>query len=161
MTVPLPAQRGHVRANPNPPCASVTCPEPPHVGHVVADVPGFEADLLAGRRSTPPRISRSTVRPTLEDATPGDLSFALPYRYISDILEMLEALDSLCPGLYVRDTLLYGVEVKFYSSRPSLGADLQSEIPGLYAVGDGAGITRGLVQASASGIVAARSILSR
>ena len=116
-------------------------------------------DLLSGRRSTPRRISRSTVRPTLAEATPGDLSFALPFRYISDILEMLEALDNLCPGLYQRDTLLYGVEVKFYSSRPSLGADLQAEIRGLYAVGDGAGITRGLVQASASGIVAARSIL--
>jgi uncharacterized FAD-dependent dehydrogenase len=116
-------------------------------------------DLLAGRRSTPRRIFRSTVRPTLSDATPGDLSFVLPYRYISDILEMLEALDSLCPGLYQRDTLLYGVEVKFYSSRPLLGPDLQAEIKGLYAVGDGAGITRGLVQASASGVVAARSIL--
>ncbi|MBC7247680.1 MAG: NAD(P)/FAD-dependent oxidoreductase [Actinobacteria bacterium] len=118
-------------------------------------------DLLAGRRSTARRIARSTVRPTLEDATPGDLSFALPYRYISDILEMLEALDSLCPGLNSRDTLLYGVEVKFYSSRPSLGKDLQSDINGLYAVGDGAGITRGLVQASASGIIAARSILGQ
>jgi uncharacterized protein len=116
-------------------------------------------DLLDGRRSTPRRISRSTVVPTLADATPGDLSFVLPYRYISDILEMLQALDQLCPGLYDRDTLLYGVEVKFYSSRPKLGPDLQAEIPGLYAVGDGAGITRGLVQASASGIVAARSIL--
>ncbi len=117
-------------------------------------------DLLAGRRSTARRIARSTVRPTLPDATPGDLSFALPYRYVSDILEMLEALDDLCPGLNSRDTLLYGVEVKFYSSRPGLGADLQSDIKGLYAVGDGAGITRGLVQASASGIVAARSILA-
>ena len=116
-------------------------------------------DLLAGRRSTPRRISRSTVVPSLSDATPGDLSFVLPYRYISDILEMLQALDNLSPGLYARDTLLYGVEVKFYSSRPSLGADLQSEIAGLYAIGDGAGITRGLVQASASGIVVARSIL--
>ncbi|RJP33745.1 MAG: FAD-binding protein [Actinobacteria bacterium] len=118
-------------------------------------------DLLAGRRSTPRRISRSTVVPSLPDATPGDLSFALPYRYISDILEMLEALDNLAPGLYARDTLLYGVEVKFYSSRPSLGSDLQSEVAGLYAIGDGAGITRGLVQASASGIVVARSILSK
>jgi uncharacterized FAD-dependent dehydrogenase len=117
-------------------------------------------DLLSGRRSTPRRISRSTVQPTLQDATPGDLSFVLPYRYISDILEMLEALDKLCPGIYVRDTLLYGVEVKFYSSRPKLGMDLQADIRGLYAVGDGAGVTRGLVQASASGIVAARSILS-
>ncbi len=116
-------------------------------------------DLQAGRRSTARRIARSTVRPTLSEATPGDLSFALPYRYISDILEMLEALDELCPGLNSRDTLLYGVEVKFYSSRPSLDRRLQTEVPGLYAVGDGAGITRGLVQASASGIIAARSIL--
>jgi len=117
-------------------------------------------DLLEGHRSTPRRISRSTVQPTLSSATPGDLSFVLPYRYISDILEMLEALDNLCPGIYRRDTLLYGVEVKFYSSRPGLGADLQADIPGLYAIGDGAGITRGLVQASAAGIVAAQSILS-
>ncbi len=117
-------------------------------------------DLMAGRRSTPRRIARSTVAPSLSDATPGDLSFALPYRYISDILEMLEALDNLAPGLYARDTLLYGVEVKFYSSRPSLGPDLQSEVAGLYAIGDGAGITRGLVQASASGTVVARSILA-
>lgn len=117
-------------------------------------------DLLSGRRSTARRIARSTVRPTLPDATPGDLSFALPYRYISDILEMLEALDRLCPGLNSRDTLLYGVEVKFYSSRLHLGKDLQTGVRGLYAVGDGAGITRGLVQASASGVVAARSILA-
>lgn len=117
-------------------------------------------DLLAGRRSTALRIARSTVRPTLPDATPGDLSFALPYRYLSDILEMLEALDRLCPGPNSRDTLLYGVEVKFYSSRLQLGKDLQTKIRGLYAVGDGAGITRGLVQASASGVVAARSILA-
>jgi uncharacterized FAD-dependent dehydrogenase len=118
-------------------------------------------DLLAGRRSTPRRISRSTVKPTLSDATPGDLSFVLPYRYISDILEMLEALDDLCPGLYHRNTLLYGVEVKFYSSRPELGKDLQTDIPGLFAIGDGAGITRGLVQASASGIVVAHTIVEQ
>ncbi|MDY6795203.1 MAG: NAD(P)/FAD-dependent oxidoreductase [Actinomycetota bacterium] len=116
-------------------------------------------DLLSGRRSTPRRISRSAVQPTLTEATPGDLSFVMPYRYISDILEMLEALNNLCPGLYHRNTLLYGVEVKFYSSRPGLDSDLQTEVPGLYAIGDGAGITRGLVQASASGIIVARAIL--
>jgi hypothetical protein len=116
-------------------------------------------DLLAGRRSTRRRISRSTVRPTLQEATPGDISFVLPYRYVSDILEMLKALDHLCPGLYQRNTLLYGVEVKFYSSRPRLNSDLGTGIEGLYAIGDGAGITRGLVQASVSGVVAARSIL--
>ncbi len=116
-------------------------------------------DLLAGRRSTPERISRSTVKPTLSDATPGDLSFVLPYRYINDILEMLQALDTLTPGLYSRNTLLYGVEVKFYSFRPKLSPNLETEIGNLYAIGDGAGITRSLVQASVSGLVAARSIL--
>ncbi len=116
-------------------------------------------DLLAGRRSTPERIARSTVKPTLTDATPGDLSFVLPYRYINDILEMLQALDTLTPGLYSRNTLLYGVEVKFYSSRPRLGPNLETEISNLYAIGDGAGITRSLMQASVSGLVAARSIL--
>ena len=116
-------------------------------------------DLEAGRRSTRARIERSTVTPTLHDATPGDLSFVLPYRHLSDILEMLKALDALAPGLYSRNTLLYGVEVKFYSSRHELDGDLQTGIRGLYAVGDGAGVTRGLIQASVSGLIAARAIL--
>lgn len=117
-------------------------------------------DLEAGRRSTSERINRSTVSPTLADATPGDLSFVLPYRHLNDILEMLKALDMLVPGLYSRNTLLYGVEVKFYSSRHRLDADLQTCVRNLYAIGDGAGITRGLIQASVSGLIAARSILA-
>jgi len=117
-------------------------------------------DLQAGHRSTPQRITRSTVQPTLAGATPGDLSFVLPYRHLRDILDMLEALDHLAPGVNARDTLLYGAEVKFYSARPKLDAGLQTRIANLYAVGDGAGITRGLVQASASGVIAARSILN-
>lgn len=117
-------------------------------------------DLQEGKRSTPERIARGTVQPTLKGATPGDLSFVLPYRYLRDILDMLDAMDALVPGVNARDTLLYGVEVKFYSARPQLDAGLQTPIANLYAVGDGAGITRGLVQAAASGIVAARSILS-
>ncbi|MFZ3063460.1 MAG: FAD-dependent oxidoreductase [Actinomycetota bacterium] len=116
-------------------------------------------DLQIGRRSTPDRIRRGTVVPTLKSATPGDLSFALPYRYISDILEMLQALDKIAPGINSRNTLLYGVEAKFYSSRPKLDANLQTEIKNLYAIGDGAGITRGLVQASVAGVIAARSII--
>ncbi len=116
-------------------------------------------DLHGGRRSTPERIKRSTVRPTLLEATPGDLSFVLPYRYLKDIIEMLKALDSVVPGINKRDTLLYGVEAKFYSSRIKLKTTLETEISGLYAIGDGAGITRGLVQASTAGIVAARSIM--
>jgi len=118
-------------------------------------------DLEAGRRSTEERISRSTVAPTLKSATPGDLSFVLPYRYLVDIREMLEALDRIAPGLASRDTLLYGVEVKFYSSRLELNECLETPIHNLFTIGDGAGLTRGLVQASVSGVVAARQIVKR
>ncbi len=118
-------------------------------------------DLLAGRRSTPRRIERGVVVPTLKDATPGDLSLVLPYRHLLGILEMLEALDSLLPGVHSRHTLLYGVEVKFYSSVLEVDSSLETPVGNLYAAGDGAGITRGLVQASASGVHAARAILAR
>ncbi|HUV98476.1 MAG TPA: NAD(P)/FAD-dependent oxidoreductase [Candidatus Paceibacterota bacterium] len=118
-------------------------------------------DLEAGRRSTEERIQRSTVVPTLKSATPGDLSFVLPYRYLADIREMLEALDKISPGLHSRDTLLYGVEVKFYSSRLALNECLETPIRNLFTIGDGAGLTRGLVQASVSGVIAAKQIVKR
>ena len=118
-------------------------------------------DLQAGRRSNPERIRRGHVRPTLLDAVPGDLSFALPYRYISDILEMIKAMDRIAPGVNSPDTLLYGVEVKFYSRQLKLNNNLETEVRNLFAVGDGAGVSRGLIQASASGIIAAREILKR
>ena len=118
-------------------------------------------DLKMGRRSKPERIAEGSVRPTLEDATPGDLSFVLPYRHLHNITEMLEALDNVAPGANSGDTLLYGVEVKFYSMKLKLTPALETEVRNLFAVGDGAGVTRGLVQASISGIVAAREILSR
>ena len=118
-------------------------------------------DLKMGRRSTPERITEGSVRPTLSDATPGDLSFALPYRHLTAVLEMLEALDNVAPGVNSGDTLLYGVEVKYYSLRLKLSQALETEIGDLYAVGDGAGVTRGLIQASISGVVAAREILRR
>jgi uncharacterized FAD-dependent dehydrogenase len=118
-------------------------------------------DLMEGRRSTPARIESGLVQPTLKDATPGDLSFALPYRYLTGIVEMLQAMDKLAPGVGSPHTLLYGTEVKFYSSRPKLSPSLESEVGNLFAVGDGAGISRGLIQASASGVVAAREILKR
>ena len=116
-------------------------------------------DLRAGRRSTSDRILKSIITPTLKDAMPGDLSFVLPYRYLKDILEMLEAMDRVMPGINSRHNLLYGVEVKFYSMRIKLNSNFETEVEGLYAVGDGAGITRGLIQASVSGVVAARAIL--
>ncbi len=118
-------------------------------------------DLMAGRRSTQERISKGIVRPTLSDATPGDLSFVIPYRYLCDIMEMLEALDKIAPGVNSRHTLLYGVEVKFYSMQLKLTDKLETEISNIFAVGDGAGVSRGLIQASASGILAAREILCR
>ena len=118
-------------------------------------------DLLEGRRSTPSRIERGLVQPTLKSATPGDLSFALPYRYLTDIIEMLRAMDKLAPGVASRHTLLYGVEVKFYSFRPELTTCLETEVKNLFTGGDGAGVSRGLVEASASGVVAAREILRR
>ncbi|MEW6218335.1 MAG: FAD-dependent oxidoreductase [Thermodesulfobacteriota bacterium] len=119
------------------------------------------ADLLAGRRSTRARLSRSLTRPTLASATPGDLSFVFPYRHLANIMEMLEAMDQLAPGVYSRHTLLYGVEVKFYSNRLSLSPELETPVANLFAVGDGAGLTRGLIQASASGILAGRAIARR
>ena len=118
-------------------------------------------DLLAGRRSTRARIARCLTRPTLSDATPGDLSFVFPYRHLLSIIEMLQSLEKLSPGVYSRHTLLYGVEVKFYSNRIKLSPAMETEIKNLFTVGDGAGITRGLLQASASGILAARAIAKR
>jgi len=118
-------------------------------------------DLEAGRRSTSERIERNLVRPTLSSATPGDLSFVLPYRYLSDIREMLHALDLVSPGICSKHTLLYGVEVKFYSSRLELTENLETKIRNLFAIGDGAGVTRGLVQASVSGVIVAQEILRR
>jgi len=118
-------------------------------------------DLLAGRRSTADRIARCLTRPTLPEATPGDLSFVLPYRHLLSIIEMLQALEKLAPGVFSRHTLLYGVEVKFYSNRIQVSASLETGIANLFAIGDGAGITRGLLQASASGILAGRAIAQR
>ncbi|HHT86007.1 MAG: NAD(P)/FAD-dependent oxidoreductase [Bacillota bacterium] len=118
-------------------------------------------DLWEGRRSTEKRLAKSMVEPTLKDATPGDLTLVLPYRYIQNILEMLEALNNLMPGIWAKHTLLYGVEVKFYSARVKVSEDMSTEIEGLYAIGDGAGITRSLAQASVSGVIAADSILAK
>jgi uncharacterized FAD-dependent dehydrogenase len=118
-------------------------------------------DLRAGRRTTDQRLARCITRPTLREATPGDLNLVLPHRYVVNILEMLDALDQVAPGVALRHTLLYGVEAKFYSSRLELTRDLETQVRNLFAAGDGAGVTRGLVQASASGLVAAREILRR
>lgn len=118
-------------------------------------------DLTAGRRSTKEKLAKSLVRPTLPEATPGDLSLVFPYRHMLGILEMLEALDKIALGVNSRNTLLYGAEVKFYSSRLALSPSLETRIKNLFAAGDGAGVTRGLAQASASGVLVAQEILKR
>ena len=118
-------------------------------------------DLRNGRRSTHERINAGLVKPTLKDATPGDLSFVLPYRYLNNILEMLEALDKIAQGVNSEHTLLYGIEVKFYSMQLKLTNVLETEKKNLFAIGDGAGVSRSLMHASVSGIIAAREITKR
>ncbi len=118
-------------------------------------------DLTEGHRSTPERIERNLIQPTLTNATPGDLSFVLPYRHLTGLVEMLQVMDRLVPGVASRHTLLYGVEVKFYSFRLKLSPCLETEVANMFAAGDGAGVSRGLIQASASGVIVAREILKR
>ncbi len=116
-------------------------------------------DFRRGRRTTEERLCRNNIIPTLKDAVPGDLSLVFPHRIMVDIEEMLLALDKVTPGIASEETLLYGVEVKFYSNRVTVDKDFETSIKGLRAIGDGAGVTRGLQQASANGISVARSIL--
>jgi uncharacterized FAD-dependent dehydrogenase len=116
-------------------------------------------DLILGRRTDASRLRKSVTVPTLNSAVPGDLSYVLPQRYLTSITEALKAFDKLAPGLYSRDTLLYGVEVKFYSSKVEVNNRFETAVRNMYAIGDGAGITRGLMQASATGVVVARNIL--
>lgn len=118
-------------------------------------------DLLKGRRTDRTRLAKSTTRPTLSTAVPGDLSFVLPHRHLTSIIEALRAFDKVAPGLYSKNTLLYGVEVKFYSSKVKVDGNFATQIEGLYCIGDGAGITRGLMQASVTGVVVARNIAEK
>lgn len=115
-------------------------------------------DLVRGRRSTPKRIEEGLVTPTLS-ATPGDLSLVLPKRILDGIIEMIYALDKIAPGTANDDTLLYGVEVKFYNMEVEIDEHLESKHKGLYIIGDGSGVTHSLSHASASGVYVARDIL--
>ena len=114
-------------------------------------------DLIRGRRSTPNRIEEAFITPTL-NATPGDLSLVLPKRLLDGIIEMIYALDKVAPGTANDDTLLYGVEVKFYNMEVEVDENLESRHKGLYIIGDGSGITHSLSHASASGVYVARRI---
>ena len=119
-------------------------------------------DLTAGRRSTWDRVARSVVEPTLRSVTPGDIAMALPHRVLTDILEGLERLDDLAPGVWSKHTLLYAPEVKYYSLRVRVNPEtMETSVPGLYAAGDGAGLSRGINVAAATGILAARGVAER
>ncbi len=116
-------------------------------------------DFRRGRRTTEERLCRNNLIPTLKDAVPGDLSLVFPHRIMVDIEEMIFALDKVTPGIASDETLLYGVEVKFYSNKVVVDREFKTNLPGLRAIGDGASVTRGLQQASANGLSVARSIL--
>ncbi len=117
-------------------------------------------DLIKGRRSNEHRMSKSFTRPTLK-ATPGDLALVMPKRQLDDIIEMIYALDKIAPGTANEDTLLYGVEVKFYNSTVEVDENLETAVKGLYVLGDGSGVTHSLSQASASGVHVARILADK
>lgn len=114
-------------------------------------------DLVKGRRTNEKRMLKSFTKPTLS-ATPGDLSLVLPKRHLDDIIEMIYALDKIAPGTANDDTLLYGVEVKFYNMEVNIDENLETPYKGLYVIGDGSGVTHSLSHASASGVYVARHI---
>ena len=117
-------------------------------------------DLVKGRRSSERRMEKCFTRPTLK-ATPGDLSLVIPKRQLDNIIEMIYALDKIAPGTANEDTLLYGVEVKFYNSKVEVDENLETKIKGLYALGDGSGVTHSLSQASASGVYVGRILAEK
>ena len=118
-------------------------------------------DIKKGRRTTEKRLQEGFVTPTLKEAVPGDLGLVLPYNTMKSIIEMIEALDYVTPGIANEHTLFYGVEAKFYSARPVVNSNFETKINGFYVGGDGAGLTRGLAQAGANGIWVARDIIKR
>lgn len=118
-------------------------------------------DILKGRRSTKKRIDEGFVRPTLKEAVPGDLGLILPYNTMKSLIEMVEALNHVTPGIASDHTLFYGVEAKFYSDRVEVDETFETQIKNLYVGGDGAGITRGLAQAGANGVAIARTIIKK
>lgn len=118
-------------------------------------------DLESGRRSTPARIERSLVEPTLKSATAGDISMAYPHRIVEDILDAMSRLDIIMPGLASSQTLLYAPEIKYYSVKAKVNERLESSLEGLYLAGDGAGLSRGINGAAATGVIAAWGILEK
>ncbi|MDI9643767.1 MAG: NAD(P)/FAD-dependent oxidoreductase [Candidatus Verstraetearchaeota archaeon] len=118
-------------------------------------------DLRMGRRSTWTRISHSQIKPTLLSATPGDIAMAMPHRIVSDIIEGLEKLDEIIPGVASSSTLLYAPEIKFSANKFQVNKDLETNVENLFVAGDGVGLSRGIVGAAANGIIAGRGILKK
>ncbi len=118
-------------------------------------------DLKRGRRSTWKRIERGHVRPTLLGVTPGDIAMVMPHRIVTNILEGLERLDMVIPGVAADSTLLYAPEIKFYAMRAEVGASMETSRKNLFIAGDGAGVSRGIITASATGIMAARGVIAK
>lgn len=118
-------------------------------------------DLRRGRRTTEERLKRNSVVNTLKDVTPGDISMALPHRIVMDIIEGLEVLDEIIPGVAADSTLLYTPEIKFYAMQVQVDRSMETSIRNLFAAGDGAGLSRDIVNASATGMLAARGVLGR
>lgn len=118
-------------------------------------------DIKKGRRTTRKRLDEGFVKPSLKEAVPGDLGLVLPYNTMKSIIEMIEALDHVTPGIANEHTLFYGVEAKFYSARPVVDNHFETKVKGFYVGGDGAGLTRGLAQAGANGVYVARNIIEK
>jgi uncharacterized protein len=117
-------------------------------------------DLFSGRRSTSKRISSNRIKPTLEDCTPGDISMALPHRLVMNIIEGLEKLNEVIPGVVSDSTLLYAPEIKFYATSTKVDKNMETSMKNLFAAGDGCGLSRDITNAAATGILAARGILN-
>jgi uncharacterized FAD-dependent dehydrogenase len=126
-------------------------------GHILVQRYG---DILEGKRTWPEELSRSNVRPTLVDAVAGDITSAMPYRSMVNIIEFIKAVDMVVPGFASTETLLYSPELKFYSNRVKLDENLRTSISGLYCLGDSSGWTRGLMMASAMGVLMGRLLSS-
>lgn len=118
-------------------------------------------DLRMGRRSTENRIRKSYVKPTLKNATPGDISMALPHRIVTNVIEGLDKLDKVIPGVNSDSTLLYAPEIKFYSMRFIVDKNLETNMPDFFVAGDGAGLSRGIVASAATGVIAAKGIIKK
>ncbi len=118
-------------------------------------------DLKSGHRSTFSRIEKSFVKPTLKNATPGDISMALPHRLVENVIEGLEQLDRVIPGVNSDSTLLYAPEIKFYSMRFIVNKNLETNLTNFFVAGDGAGLSRGIITSAATGIIAARGIIKK